>query len=364
MDFILNRFRNLTVLVAAILVQLLLLAYQVKSNTEVRLIRVWAVTAVTPLARLTEGLRSNVSRFFSDYFVLLDVRDQNRTLRTELDRIKMENQFLRNQLSTADRARSLAIFQAQSPSKTVAAHIIGNSAAGGGKVVLLDRGTASGVERGMAVITPDGIVGKIVQVYPMASYLLLITDQTFAAGVISQKHRVHGTLRGQGHSTVMIDYVQNEETVDQGEWFYTSGDDRIFPKGMPAGEATVVRPGKAKKDIFVTPSGFQNGLEEVLIVVEGVHAPIPDVAAANQSVHLLAPPPGEGSAPASAAPAQSGPLTTEADGLLEKYRKIGETQKHVYGERGAGAPNYNAPPATTPPPKPAPKPAPPNPAKQ
>jgi rod shape-determining protein MreC len=175
---------------------------------------------------------------------------------------------------------------------------------------------------------------------------------------------VHGTLRGQGHSTVMIDYVQNEETVEQGEWFYTSGDDRIFPKGMPAGQATVVRPGKAKKDIFVTPSGFQNGLEEVLIVVEGVHAPIPDVAAANQPVHLLAPPPGEGSAPVSAAPAQSGPLTTEADGLLEKYRKLGETQKHVYGERGAGAPNYNAPPAAAPPPKAAAKPAQPNPVRQ
>src|SRR5579872_2439447 len=106
MDLILNRYRNLTALVAAILVQLVLLAYQVKSNTEVRLIRVWAVTAVTPLARLTEGLRSGVSHFFSDYFVLLDVREQNRSMRTELDRIKMENQFLRTQLSTADRARS------------------------------------------------------------------------------------------------------------------------------------------------------------------------------------------------------------------------------------------------------------------
>ncbi len=97
----------------------------------------------------------------------------------------------------------------------------------------------------MAVITPDGIVGKVVNVYPTASMMLVITDPTFAAGVISQKNRVHGTLKGQGHSTVIVDYVQNEQTVEQGEWFYTSGDDRIFPKGLPAGQvATVARPAK------------------------------------------------------------------------------------------------------------------------
>ena len=76
MDLILNRYRNLTVLLVAILVQLVLLAYQVKSNQEVRLIRVWAVTAVTPLARVLENGRSGTSAFFKDYFVLLDVRER------------------------------------------------------------------------------------------------------------------------------------------------------------------------------------------------------------------------------------------------------------------------------------------------
>ena len=78
---------------------------------------------------------------------------------------------------------------------------------------------------------------------------------------------------------MIVDYVQNEQKVEPGEWFYTSGDDRIFPKGLPVGEATVVRAGKSYKEIFVTPSGLQNGLEEVLIVIEGVHAPIPEAPA-------------------------------------------------------------------------------------
>jgi rod shape-determining protein MreC len=357
MEVLLNRYRNLTVLVIAIVAQLALLAYQVKSNGEVRLIRVWAVSAVTPLARLIEGGRSNVSRFFSDYFVLLDVREENKRMRAELQQTKLDNQYLRTELSTADRARSLAIFQQQSPSKTVAAHVIGNTTGVSSKVVIVDRGTTSGIEKGMAVITPDGIVGKVTGAYPTASYVLLITDPTFAAGVISQKNRVHGTLKGQGYSTAMVDYVQNEERVEQGEWFYTSGDDRIFPKGLPVGEATVVRPGKSHKEIYVTPSGLQNGLEEVLIIVEGVHAPVPDSPPASQNVHLMAPPPGETAA--DAAPAPTGSFTTDADRLVDRYRKIGEAEKHIYGGHSPGAPDYNInldavspPPADPKPPNP------------
>ena len=104
----------------------------------------------------------------------------------------------------------------------------------------------------------------------------------------------------------------------------------------------MVRAGKSHKEIYVTPSGFQNGFpEEVLIIVEGVHAPIPSGAAGNQPVYLLAPPTGEGEAPTPTPPSKNS-LTTDADRLLDRYRKIGEAQNHVYGERGNGAPNYNA----------------------
>jgi rod shape-determining protein MreC len=339
MELLLNRYRNLTVLVVSILAQLVLLAYQVKSNQDVRLIRVWAVSGVTPLARALEGGRTTVSRFFADYFVLLDVRDENRRMKQELNRIQIEDQYLRAELSTADRARALAIFQEHSPSKTVAAHIIGNSTGPGAKVVFVDRGSNSGIQKGIAVITPDGIVGKVVGVYPAASLVLLMTDPAFAAGVVSQKNHAHGTLKGIGQSTMRVDYVQNEQNVETGEWFYTSGDDGIFPKGLPAGQATVVRPGKTGKEIYVTPSGFQNGLDEVLIIVEGAHAPIPDTPPGDQPVHLLAPP-ADGDAAPVGAPAAGGPIT-DADRLLDKYRKLGEAQKHAYGERGNGAPNYN-----------------------
>jgi len=348
MDLILNRYRNLTALVAAILVQLVLLGYQVKSNQEVRLIRVWAISAVTPLARLLESGRSSSIGFFKDYFVLLDVREQNKRLQTDLDRIQLENQYLRSELDTAERGKALAVFQEHARGKTIAARIVGNSPGSNGRVVLIDRGTGSGIQAGMAVITPSGIVGKIVSAYPAASTLLLVTDPTFAAGVISQKNRVHGTLKGTGNGGVMVDHVQNEQVVEVGEWFYTSGDDRIFPKGHPVGTVIAVRPGRTVKEILVSPSGFQNGLEDVLVILEGDHAPIPEAGAPNQTVFLQPLPPAEGDQTDSSTTTRSRGAETDLDREVERARRIGEDQKHVFGERGRGAPDFNKAPSTTP----------------
>ena len=342
MELLLSRYRNLTVLVVAIFAQLALLAYQIKSNQEVRLIRVWAVSAVTPMARLLEGTRSGLSHFFGDYFLLRSVREENNRLKAENNRVKMENQYLRTEVNTADRAKILSIFQSNTQSKTLAAHVIGNTTGSSGKVVFVDRGSASKVEKGMAVITPDGIVGKVISVYPTASQVMLVTDPTFAAGVsFWRKHHVHGTLKGKGYSFVIIDYVQNEKQVDQGEWFYTSGDDRIFPKGLPVGVADVIRAGVQRKEIDVTPSGLQNGLEDVLIVLDGVHAQIPEAPPQEEGVHLLSPPPADPNDSADSTPARSGPLATDADRLVDHYRNLGAAQKHSYGDRGSPAPNYN-----------------------
>lgn len=241
MDFLLNRYRNLTVLLIVIVGQLLMLAYQVKTNKDIPLIRIWAVSTVTPVEEVLEWTRRHTIGYVEDYFVLLHIREQNEKLKHDLDQAKLENHFLRNELSTADRVQQLKIFQDQTPSRTLATRVIGNGTGANSRVVFVDRGSASGVEDGMAVITPDGIVGKVVAAYPTASLVMLITDQSFAAGVISQKNHVHGTLKGLGGPKCRVDYVQNEEKVEPGELFFTSGDDGIFPRGFPVGQVASVQ---------------------------------------------------------------------------------------------------------------------------
>jgi len=369
MDFFLSRYRHLTVLLIVIAAQLLLIAYQVKTNKDVPLIRVWAVTAVTPVETGLELARRYTWGFVEDYFVLLGVRSQNESLKRENGQLKIENNYLKNELATADRARALSVFQARSPSKTVAARVIGNGTGANSKVVFVDRGSTSGVESGMAVVTPDGIVGKVVDAYPTASLVMLITDPTFAAGVLSQKNRVRGTLKGQGHAECLVDYVQNEERVDVGEWFYTSGDDRIFPKGFPVGQVAAVQNGKTFKEIYITPSGMTGGAEEVLIVLQGVHQEVPAGELATPGYRIM-PLPAEAASETPQGAPEPGAMGTDADRLRAIYKQAGADQKHVYGEGvpGSKPPDFTkipsvhgAPPTTSAPPqvsKVAPKPTP------
>ena len=333
MESLLNRYRNITVLLLVIMAQLVLLAVSAKNDQDVRFIRIWTVTAVTPVARIIEGLRGGGTGFLHNYILLHDTNQENQRLRSELDRMKMDNVFLKNELNTAERAKALQVFQAHTPSKTVAATIIATGAGSNSKVVFVDRGTVSGVQRGMGVVTPDGIVGKVIAAYPTASQVLLITDPDFAAGVVTEKNQVHGTLKGQGTPQCKVDYVAFEEKVEPGEWVYTSGDDRIFPRGFRVGIVRVVRPGQPFKEIVVDPSGLQRGLEDVLILIEGVHERIPDAPSGMQPIYIAAPPPGSESAPATASPA---PLGTEADRLRSQYQALGQEQNHTYGDNPPG----------------------------
>src|SRR3954451_4384913 len=335
MEVLLSRYRNLTVLLVVVFAQLLYLAYQVKSNRDERLVRVWAVTAVTPMAGVVEAVRRNTIGFLQDYFILLDVREQNRRLKSDNDHLRMENVYFRNQLTTAEHARALTLFQAQTPSKTVPARVIGNSTVVTAKAVFVDRGSTSGIEKGMAVVTPEGIVGKVAAVYPLVSQVLLVTDPTFKVGVESQKGHVHGVLNC-GSGKCLVEQIQNEEKVDVGEWFFTSGEDRLFPKGFPVGTVISAQPGQGMKNLVLNLSGAPGGTEEVLVVLQGIHQNIPKEPPVLQAGMRTLPPPSPERRSAPTAKPQ-----TEADKVLEKYQNLGQQQEHVYGGVGSSIPNFN-----------------------
>ena len=338
MESLFYRYRNVTVLLVALFAQLVLLAWQVKSDNDVPLVRVWAITAVAPVASAIEGVRTGTTGFFSNYFELRNAREQSRTLRTEVDRLKLENQFLRNELASAQRAEALAGFQAHSPSKMIGARVIGAATGMGAKSVLIDRGLAAGVRKGMAVVTPDGIVGKVLAVYPFASQVLAVTDPGFAAGVESQRNHTYGVLKGLGNGAARVEYVPDGQKVEAGEMFYTSGEDRVFPKGLPVGKVTSVSAGTDFQNILVRPSGIESAPEEVLVIVDPVHQAIPEAPPADSPVYL-APAISGGDANTAAAPEHA----TTADKLMEQYKKIGDAQKHTFGAGGPGtpAPNFN-----------------------
>ena len=339
MDSIFYRYRNIAVLLVVILAQVVLLAWQVKSDNDVPLVRVWAVTAVAPVASVIETTRNATGGFFSSYFELRNAREQSRQLRAEVNRYRLENQFLKNELASAQRAGALAGFQARTPSKMIGARVIGTTPGANSRSVLIDRGSLSGIRRGMAVVTPDGIVGRVLAVFPTASQVLSVTDPAFAAGVESQKNHVHGILKGLGNSA-RVDFVPTGQKVEQGELFFTSGEDRIFPKGLPVGKVTSVKEGSNFQDIIVQPSGTETAAEEVLVIIDAVHQSIPSVLPQDSPVFLT---PDLKPDDTTAIPeTQIGPASA-AGKLRDQYKKIGEAQKHVFGEGvpGSPVPNFN-----------------------
>jgi rod shape-determining protein MreC len=274
MESVLSRYRNLIILVGVLFLQVLGLAMQVKRSTEMQekdatLIRIWAVGALSPFERGLVWVRNSTGNVWHNYFYLRGVRAENRELKQEIEQMRLEQVRLNEDAAQARRLQNLLGFKEQFVAKTVAAQVIGSSGSDFSRVITIDKGESSGIRRDMAVITADGIVGKVLFVYPSLSQVLLISDQTSGVGAILEKTRLQGVLRGTADGEVSLERVMSDEDVTVGEKVLTSGGDQIFPKGLPVG--TVSKVGKGK-DLFlnvrIKPAANLSKLEEVLVLVE------------------------------------------------------------------------------------------------
>jgi rod shape-determining protein MreC len=279
MDTILGRYKNLIVLAAILFAQIIALAMQVRrpaAEGETRLIRVWATAAVTPFEEAIVHTQKWAHDKWSGYVYLRHVDQQNQQLRAEIDRMKLEQARLTEDANMARRVQTLLAFKEQYVESTVAAQVIGTSGSEQSRVLYIDKGSSDGIKLDMAVITPTGIVGKIVQVFPGSSQVLPINDQLSGVGAALKALRLQGILKGAANGTTTLQYIMSDEPVKLGEEVITSGGDRIFPKGLPVGTVASVEPGK---DLFlnirVIPSARLDRLEEVLVVTK-IQDKLPD----------------------------------------------------------------------------------------
>jgi rod shape-determining protein MreC len=273
MESVLGRYRNLIILVGVLFLQVLGLAMQVKKNgvevEKTRLIRIWVVDAVTPFERMLVWVQTSTGNLWHNYFYLRGVRAENRQLKDQIEQMRLQQVRLADDAAQARRLQTLLAFKEQFISRTVAAQVIGSSGSDLSRVIYIDKGENSGIRRDMAVMTADGIVGKVLLVYPSVAQVLLINDQSSGVGALLEKTRLQGVLRGTSNGEVVLERVMSDEQVSVGEPVLTSGGDQIFPKGLPVG--TVTRVGNGR-DLFlnikIKPAADLSKLEEVLVLVE------------------------------------------------------------------------------------------------
>jgi rod shape-determining protein MreC len=272
MESVLGRYRNLIVLVGVLFAQVVGLAVQVKRTTPsepTRLIRIWAIGAVTPLERALVWAQTSTGDVWHNYFYLRGVRAENRALKAQIERMSLERVRISQDADQARRLQALLGFKEQFISQTMAAQVIGGSGSELSRSVFIDKGSRDGLKPDMAVITADGIVGKVLHVYRSTSEVLLINDQSSGVGAILDQTRLQGILNGTPAGELVLGRVMSDETVPPGEMVLTSGGDSIFPKGLPIGKVAKITPGSDLfLNIHVRPAADLSRLEEVLVVTK------------------------------------------------------------------------------------------------
>jgi rod shape-determining protein MreC len=280
MENLLTRYRNVCILAGVLFAQVLGLAIQVRrtGDESSRLIRVWAVNLITPLEKSIIWMQKGTGGVWQNYIYLRGVRQENRDLKMEIEHLRLERVRLSEDAEQARRLQSLLGFKEQFISKTLAAQVIGSSGSDLSHSVYIDKGSKDGVGQDMAVITSEGIVGKVLRVYGTTSQVLLINDPSSGVGAILEKSRIQGVLRGTSAGQVMLDKILSDETVQPGETLRTSGGDLVFPKGLPIGTvAKVNRTPETFLSVQIKPAANLSKLEEVLVVTQREER-VPDVA--------------------------------------------------------------------------------------
>lgn len=275
MESFLSRYRNPLVLLAIVLAQMIGLAVQVRrpvpgsDGRQTRLIRYWVVGLISPFERIFLLTGHGISGVWNDYIDLRHVRSQNRRLQAELDRMRLEEATLAEDARQGIRLQKLLGFQQQYISKTVAAHVIGTSGTDQSRVLYIDKGAADGIRADLPVITPDGVVGKVRDVFAHSAQVLEINDQTSGLGVILAQSRLRGILRGTTAGQTEIIDILPDEHIRPGETVITSGGDQIYPRGLPVGVVDRVVPDPAHNPyvaVLVRPNVNLSRLDEVLVV--------------------------------------------------------------------------------------------------
>jgi rod shape-determining protein MreC len=292
-----SRQRPFRLLVVVVFAQVLLLAFQVKREHDVRLVRLWAVEILTPVQRLTAWTIGGVRGGWRGYIDLRHTHAENDTLRKQVEQLELRNRELESRTLEADRLAALLNFRdAHTEAPMLAAEVIGAGADSASRTLFINRGDADHIRRNMAVITPDGVVGKIVEVFPNnTSQILLITDKDSGVGAMISQTRTHGVVKGTGDPALRMEYVVNEEKVFPGELVVTSGEDRIYPKDLPIGTVTDFKSGNPFQRINLKAAARLDRLEEVIVLMTqqevSLKKPVDAVAAPDGALAAPAPAP-------------------------------------------------------------------------
>jgi len=225
---------------------------------------------VSSLQKTMNTIFSFPVRLWGRYVFLVETEKENRTLSQEIKKLQQENVLLRESALATHRLRRLLELKTPLPPKTVVAEVVGVDPSLYFESFSLNKGGRDGIKRGMAVLSPAGVVGKILKVADSFSVTLLLVDPGFALDALVQRTRTQGVVEGLGGGRCQMKYVLCSEDIRSGDFVVASGLEGFFPKGAIVGRVVSIKKDRLScfQEVLVLPLVNFKKTEEVFVVLD------------------------------------------------------------------------------------------------
>lgn len=274
-DFLFRRYAIPTVVILLLLSALILISLRVKERKGVAFMDGLLMEICSPFQKGSTFVINKIKEVSEGYLFLVHLHRENEQLKKKIADLQKENDQMREMALAHERLRTLLQFRETLSSTVIAAEVVGRDPSSWFKSVTINKGEKDGVRKGMAVISPEGVIGQILKTAPSHSVVLLITDYNSAVDSIVQRTRAKAIVEGKGENRCQLKYLLRAEDVVAGDKVITSGLAGNFPKGVMIGEVRKVD--KKGHGIFqhaeLVPSVDFTRLEEVLVVKESPPPP-------------------------------------------------------------------------------------------
>jgi rod shape-determining protein MreC len=252
---------------AAILLHVVLISAQVNTVSGLPVLQVVTFGSFAEVQRGTMAMVDGMRNFWSGYIALRQVHAENDALKHEVQTLQVRLQQEHAEAQRTDNLRQLLELRERANLDTTAADVIAAAASPEFRTVTIDKGTNEGLAADMAVISPAGVVGRVILPAGRASKVQLLIDRNAAAGALIERTRVQGVVEGFGDGSLRMEYVPGSSDVKPGDLVVTSGIDGIYPKGFVIGTIEQVGAGSSGYHLItVRPAVDFTRLEEVLVV--------------------------------------------------------------------------------------------------
>jgi rod shape-determining protein MreC len=256
----------IVILLAAILI---VLSYNLKQKSPAGLIKKVVLEVAAPVQNVLNASVKSVSDTWSRYLFLVGIEEETKNLKKKINDLKAQLILYQEGYLEAERLRTLLALKDDYKFKFVAARVIGREQVALSKTVLINKGTAHGLNAGMPVLAGSGLVGRVMDVSWHAAKVLLLIDESSNIDVIVQRNRIQGIIRGAGFRGYVLKYISKTQDVEEGDVIVSSGISGVFPKGLMIGEVNHID--KQEAGLFlkinVAPAIDFSKLEEVLVLI-------------------------------------------------------------------------------------------------